>query len=113
MLTYFRIRAQLPRPRWIATSSKVSAYWLASPSGVLLRRFTLAIQGFVIVRQDTLHSLTQEALVYKRMKLVAAIQRGLAPLCCARHLPCNFRSYLERPAGSGLRPSVAKHAFAC
>ena len=40
---------QLPRPKWLATSSKVT-YWLASPSGVLLRRLTLAVQGIAIAR---------------------------------------------------------------
>lgn len=41
---------QLPRPKWLETSSNVTSYWLASPSGVLLRRFTLAVQGIVIAR---------------------------------------------------------------
>lgn len=41
---------QLPRPRWLETSTRVGAYWLSSPSGVLLRRFALALQGFVIAR---------------------------------------------------------------
>lgn len=42
---------QLPRPRWLETSTRFGAYWLSSPSGVLLRRFTLAVHGFVIARQ--------------------------------------------------------------
>ena len=42
---------QLPRPRWLETSTRFGAYWMSSPSGVLLRRFTLAVHGFVIARQ--------------------------------------------------------------
>ena len=42
---------QLPRPRWLETSTRFGAYWLAGPSGVLLRRCYLALHGFVIARQ--------------------------------------------------------------
>ena len=41
---------QLPRPRWLETSTRFGAFWLSSPSGVLLRRFALAVHGFVIAR---------------------------------------------------------------
>lgn len=50
-LTSLSACTQLPRPRWLETSSRVGAFWLASPSGVLFRRFTLAVQGAVIARQ--------------------------------------------------------------
>jgi hypothetical protein len=42
---------QLPRPRWLETSTRFGAYWMSSPSGVVLRRFALAVHGFVIARQ--------------------------------------------------------------
>ncbi|KAL0041449.1 hypothetical protein WJX79_003695 [Trebouxia sp. C0005] len=45
----------LPRPRWLETSTRFGAYWLSSPSGVLLRRFALAIHGFVIAREVWRH----------------------------------------------------------
>lgn len=45
----------LPRPRWLETSTRFGAYWLSSPSGVLLRRFTLAVHGFVIAREVWRH----------------------------------------------------------
>ncbi len=50
-LTHAYSLLQLPRPRWLETSTRFGAYWLSSPSGVLLRRFTLAVHGFVIASQ--------------------------------------------------------------
>lgn len=45
----------LPRPRWLETSTRFGAYWMYSPSGVLLRRFALAVHGFVIAREVWRH----------------------------------------------------------
>ncbi|DBA94873.1 TPA: hypothetical protein ACH3X1_002407 [Trebouxia sp. C0004] len=45
----------LPRPRWLETSTRFGAFWMSSPSGVLLRRFTLAVHGFVIAREVWRH----------------------------------------------------------
>lgn len=45
----------LPRPRWLETSTRFGAYWLAGPSGVLLRRCYLAVHGFVIAREVWRH----------------------------------------------------------